>query len=93
MSRSDEKINQEILSEMFYRFPEKAKQTVTTKEMKAIFIHTDGRILTCGHFRDIGYRKLCPGVYELFLKPDNEPICNQKKMGVNSRAIFEALRP
>jgi hypothetical protein len=88
------KIERARLGDMFYNQAFKnAKQTVTTKQMKEIFFDTDGRILTCGHFLNLGYRKLCPGIYELFLKPDDEPICQSKSMGVNSRTIFEALKP
>jgi hypothetical protein len=62
-----------MLGEAFFQHNHmRAKQTVTTKQMQEIFFDTDGRILTCGNFHDLGYRKLCPGVYELFLKPEQE---------------------
>lgn len=66
------------LSINFWMVPNSATQTVTAKEMRDIFIQTDGRILAKGYFRDICYKKMCPGVYELFLKPLSPPPDKEK---------------
>lgn len=43
-------------------------QKVTLKELKEIMLNDPDPIVG-GEVRKIGYKRVCPGVYEIFLKP------------------------
>jgi len=48
--------------------PERFTQTMTLKQLQETMLHYDGQILACGEFWHIRYKKLCPGVYNVYLE-------------------------
>lgn len=44
-------------------------QRVTAKELKLLYLNKEEYIIFHGHIRRIGYKKVAPGVYEIFKKP------------------------
>lgn len=56
------------LPDQFYTMPQHATTTMTTKDLKAILLATDGWILACGYMWDIKNENLGAGVKRVFLK-------------------------
>jgi hypothetical protein len=48
---------------------EEYTQRITTKELQQMFLGKQEHIIFQGHMRNIGYRKVAPGIYEIFKKP------------------------
>jgi hypothetical protein len=53
----------------------RATANSNNRRLKDIFMQNNGRIIAKGSFRQLGHRKLCPGVYEIFLKQDTHGEC------------------
>lgn len=51
----------------FYNIPQASRTTMATKELRAVLLATDGRILACGEMWDIVARHMAAGVYEVTL--------------------------
>jgi hypothetical protein len=43
--------------------------TVPIRDLKKVFLETGGSLTVKGKVRELGYKRLCPGVFSLFLKP------------------------
>ena len=56
----------DILRQTFWRTPEMARQRVTLKELRAIYLEYDN-IMACGHLWEIQNKRVCPGIYEVWL--------------------------
>jgi len=44
-------------------------QRITLKELKEMFLNKKEYLIFQGHMRRLGYKKVAPGVYEIFKKP------------------------
>jgi hypothetical protein len=43
--------------------------TVPIRDLKKVYLITGGYVTVKGKIRELGYKRLCPGVFSLFLKP------------------------
>lgn len=53
---------------MFYRTPSSAEITMATKDLTALLLEKNGRILACGSLWDIESKTIGPGVYRVWLE-------------------------
>lgn len=56
------------LSRDFWLYPHLAEQIVKTKQLQEIMERTGGRIIAKGTYRELAYKKFCPGMYKIFIK-------------------------
>jgi hypothetical protein len=60
------KDGREILGDQFWRLPD-PRQTITIKQLQNLFLERDGKIIVKGNLLTLAFRKVCPGIYEIFL--------------------------
>lgn len=51
------------LRDVFYRAPETARMVMTTQELRATLLRTEGFIMAVGYLWDIKSKRIGPGVY------------------------------
>ena len=57
-----------VLDDHFWTMPN-PRQTVTLAELQIIMQEHHGKMIVAGQLRELGQKKLCPDVYEVFLAP------------------------
>lgn len=61
--------NQDVdLPQNFWAIPRSASTMMTTRQVKQVLLHYDGRISAHGELWDIITKKIGPGVYRVSLK-------------------------
>lgn len=53
----------------FWKFPNQAEQAVNAKELRKIMLKTGGTLIAEGRLRNLTYKRICPGLYRLFITP------------------------
>ena len=46
--------------------------TMPLKDLQETMLATDGDIISWGNIRKIGFKRMCPGIYQVFLVPLKE---------------------
>jgi hypothetical protein len=58
------------LPDTFWKMPESASATVTTRQLRRVLVKHEGQIIAKGEFWSIQQKHLGAGVYRIWLEPE-----------------------